>query len=67
MAEDDEELREFGNLSKEEKMDLLRRLSDQLDVEPGNVDDFGFQGEVQVRVLDEDGEEKTVETESFKC
>jgi len=63
---EDNEVREFGSLSKEEKMDLLRRLSDELDVEPGNVDRFGVEGEVTVRVLDDDGEEKTVETESFK-
>lgn len=58
--------KEFSDLSKEEKMDLLERLADQLDVEPGNFEDFGVEGELTVRVLDDDGEEKTVETEKFK-
>lgn len=57
---------ELKELSKEEKMDLLRRISDQLGVEPGNMEDFGVNGEVTLRVLGEGGEEKTVETQSFK-
>jgi len=66
MTEEDDNFKDFGELSKEEKKDLLRRLSEQLGVEPGNIEEFGVEGEVTLRVLDEDGEEKTVETESFK-
>jgi len=64
MADDD--IREFDDLTKEEKMDLLERLSEQLGVEPDNLDRFGIEGELTVRVLDDDGDEKAKETESFK-
>lgn len=63
---DDDDIREFGSLSKEEKKELLQRLTEDLSGEGGNIDNFGIEGEVTVRVLDDDGEEKTVETESFK-
>lgn len=63
----DDDVKSFGELSKEEKLDLLKRLSDQLGVDPEGLDRFGIEGEVTIRVLDEDGDEKTVETESFKC
>jgi len=65
MVEEDD-LREFDDLTKKEKKDMLRRLVEDLDEAPGTLENFGVQGEVQVRVLDEDGGEKTVETESFK-
>lgn len=63
MVEDND----FGELSKEEKIDLLERLSKQLGVEPGTFEDVGVTGELTVRVLDKGGEEKVNETKSFKC
>lgn len=66
MTDEDDAIREFGSLSNDEKKELLRRLVEDLDQAPGAVDDFGISGEVTVRVLDDDGEEKTRETESFK-
>lgn len=64
MEEDD--LQEFDELPKEEKIEVLRSLAEELDVHPGNLEDVGIQGEFTIRVLDEDGEEKRVETEKFK-
>lgn len=54
------------DLTAEEKMDLLRRLAEEFEKEDVGMDKFGVEGEVTVRVLDENDEEKQVETETFK-
>jgi len=66
MMTEDDVINDFGQLSTEQKQELFDRLSEELGVEPGNIEEFGVEGEVTLRVLDEDGDEKTVETESFK-
>jgi len=64
--EDDDKIRDFGELTKDEKKEVLRRLADDLGVEPGNLERFGIEGELTIRLMGEEGEEKIVETQSFK-
>lgn len=60
------ENKSLDEMSKEDKKDLLRRLSGELGVPAGTLEDVSVQGEVTLRVLDDDGNEKNVETEKFK-
>jgi len=64
--EDDDKIRECGELTKDEKKEVLRRLADDLGVEPGNLERFGIEGELTIRLMGEEGEEKIVATQSFK-
>lgn len=58
----------FEDKPREEQVETLRRLQNKLSDEEGLsglVQQLGLEGEVTVRVLDEDGKEKKVEKESF--
>lgn len=59
----------FQEKTKEEKMDTLRALHQKLDDGEdlqGLLQEISLEGEMTVRVLDEDGEEKQVEKEKFE-
>jgi hypothetical protein len=53
----------FEDKTKEEKIETLKKLSEKLSGEElnGFLQQFGFEGEMTVRVLDEDGNEKAFE------
>lgn len=57
----------LDDLSDEQKLELLRELGEDLGESPESaVQDMAIEGEITFRVLDDDGDEKTVETEEFK-
>lgn len=66
VSEDDFE--DFEKKTEEEKKETLRRLYDKIqdaDDPDGLLQRLGLSGEVTVRVLDEEGDEKQVEKKEF--
>lgn len=62
-----EDIENFDEKTQEEKINTLKRLHDKLDDETlgGLIQELGIEGEVTVRVFDEDGDKKQVEKEEF--
>lgn len=55
----------IDDLSDEEKLQLLRELGKEVEGGKAAVQDMDIEGEVTFRVLDENQEEKRVETEKL--
>lgn len=71
MTDDDriteKDFENFEDKTKEEKLDTLQKLHTKLsdgDAD-GLLQKFDFEGEMTVRVIDDDGEEKQVEKSEF--
>lgn len=70
MTEDEfteEDLENFEDKSEEEKIKTIQRLHKKLAESDGTImEDVPIEGEITVRVLDEDGNEKQVEKEEIE-
>jgi hypothetical protein len=66
----EEDFENFDEKTQEEKVETLenlhRKLAEGEDVS-GLLQQIDFEGELTVRVLDEDGEEKQVEKQEFEA
>lgn len=60
------DLKNFEEMSEDEKINTLKRLHRKAAENDGEmIDDMELEGEVTVRVLDEDGDEKQVEKKNI--
>lgn len=63
----EEDLENFEEKTEEEKINTLRTLYRKAAQNDGDhIEDFDLEGEMTVRVLDEDGEEKQIEKTDIK-
>jgi len=62
----DDELNDFENKTDEEKIDALETLYRRAVKNDGDfLEDMDFEGEMTVRVLDENGEEKQIQKQEI--
>jgi|AKVG01.1.fsa_nt_gi hypothetical protein len=69
MTEEDIDFDNFEEKPKKDKIELLEKLHNKLedgDTPSGLLQDVNMEGEITARVIDEDGNEKQVESQEFK-
>lgn len=57
---------EFEKLSQDEKIDRMQEFKEKIEEKGQGDEDIDITGEFQVRVLDEDGNQKHKEVQNFK-